>query len=131
MRVETYLSDGSITISYTGTLEENKEEVYNILRERLEESLKNGKFDSFLGFVVQNRRFGTKNDLQNVESLIKIGQYFFRDADDVTHTLTLEQMESLRLEMIQKGLEIYQEKFIKENLIQGLQTIEEVWNIID
>jgi hypothetical protein len=126
MRVQ----NGNI-ITYTGTLAQNKEEALEIVKNRLEEDLKTRVFNSSLGFPVQNRRFETKNDLQNIDSLIFVGVAFYRDANDVNQEVTLQDLNTIKAEMIQDGLAMYQAKFDKEARINLATTKEAVWNRLD
>lgn len=117
--------------TYSGTLAQNKEEALEIVRNRLEEDLKTRIFNCSLGFPVQNRRFETKNDLQNIDSLIFVGVAFYRDANDVNQEVTLQDLETIKAEMIQDGLSMYQAKFDKEARINSATTKEAVWNRLD
>ena len=119
------------TVSYTGTLAENKVEALEILQGKLNEELKVRVFTCSLGFPVQNRRFETKNDLQNIDNLIFIGVPYFRDANNVNQEVTLQDLNIIKAEMIQDGLVMYQTKFDKEARINSATTKEAVWNRLD
>jgi hypothetical protein len=102
-----------------------KDELLNLF----EEQFKNGKFMSSLGFEVDNRRYGSKNDKDNLLSLIDLGIYFFKDANNATHTLTLQQMLTLKAEMSADGLQKYNKKWNFESLIASCVDKTELDNL--
>jgi hypothetical protein len=129
MIVENYIN-GQVEISYTGTLEENKLEAIEIVKERFEETLKTRVFQSSLGFSVQNRRFGINNDLQNIDSLISVNVPFFMDADNIQRPVTLANLQTIKSEMIVDGLNLYQSKFNTIDAINEYETNAQIWAII-
>ncbi len=118
------------TITFTGDLEQNKSEALEMIKSRFENDLKERQFVCSLGFPVQNRRFETKNDLQNIDSLIYLGVTYFRDANDINQNVTIPQLELIKSEMIADGLQMYQSKFDAETQIENCTTIPEVWDLI-
>ena len=99
------------------------------LTDIFEKQFQYGKFLSSLGFYVDNRRYGDKNDKDNIQSLIDIGITVFKDADNNFHNVTLEQLQIIKLEMTQDGLKKYQTKWYYEGLIQSAQSVEELESI--
>ena len=118
-------------ISFTGTLEENKIEAIEVVKERFEETLKTRVFECSLGFNVQNRRFGINNDLQNIDTLISINMPVeFMDADNIKRNLTTNQLIQIKQEMGFDGLGLYQSKFLKIDSINECETNTQIWDII-
>lgn len=77
----------------------------------------NGRFTSSLGFDVDARRGGAKNDLQNLEVLINQGVTEFRDADNITRNVTASDLVTIKSEMEIYGLSLYQHKWdLEEDL---------------
>ncbi len=91
-----------------------------------------GTFTSSLGFESDNRRGDGKDDKDNVQSLIELGQepVYFKDADNNFHALTQENLITLKQEMIQDGLSKYQWKWNKENEIMQATDTDSLLNII-
>lgn len=118
------------TITFTGDLEQNKSEALEMIKSRFENDLKERQFVCALGFPVQNRRFETKNDLQNIDSLIYVGVPYFRDANNVNQNVTIQDLEAIKSEMIADGLQMYQSKFDAETQIENCTTIPEIWDLI-
>jgi len=88
----------------------------------------NRAFTSSLGFLVDNRRSGSKFDKDNVKSLIDLGAdpVQFKDADGVIHSLTQAELQTLHTEMIQDGLGLYQKKWTLEGQVEAATTIAEL-----
>ena len=91
-----------------------------------------GTFTSSLGFDSDNRRGGGKDDKDNVQSLIELGQepVYFKDSDNNFHALTQENLVTLKQEMIQDGLSKYQWKWNKENEVMQATDINSLLDII-
>lgn len=86
-----------------------------------------------LSTVVDNRRDSDHNDLQNIDMLIRKGvePVDFKDAQGEFITgVTLVQLESLRLEMIDNALGIYQQKWSWEEQIKAATTKQELNSIV-
>ena len=88
-----------------------------------------GSFTCSLGFRVDNRRYGNKNDKDNIQGLIDLGITIFKDADGAFHNLTPTELITIKNEMIGDGLSKYQTKWYFEGLIQAAQD-EETLNSI-
>lgn len=129
MRYEKFNQDGSSTVFYTGTLEENKIEAKELVSEWFSSEFQYGTMISSLGFTVDNRRYSDKNDKDNLAGLIKLNipQAYYKDTNGETHLLTRDQMILLEQEMIADGLGKYQQKWTREAIIDGATTIEEIW----
>jgi len=69
-----------------------------------------GVFMSSLGFPLDNRRSEGKNDKDNVQSLIdlQLSPVFFKDNNGNFQELTTQDLETIKMEMIQDGLAKYQ-----------------------
>lgn len=98
-----------------------------------EDQLANGKIQSSLGFTSDCRRNGSKFDKDNLESLMVLNQYpiFWKDADGEVHQLTEQQAQTLRQEMIQFGLNLYQTKWNLETQIDSFEDIDDLHNFIE
>jgi len=98
---------------------------------KFDELMFQGTFTSSLGFEADNRRGGGKDDKDNIQSLIDLGNepVYFRDSNDNFHQLTIEQLQTLKQEMIQDGLGKYQWKWNKEAEVMGASSIEDLNNI--
>lgn len=109
-------------------IEKAKKQVFDKIKEAFERELAEGTIDSSLGFKADCRRSGTKNDKDNLESLIKLRQFpiYWKDADGNVHALSEEQANILLQEMINKGLWCYQHKWEKEQQIENATTLEEL-----
>jgi hypothetical protein len=70
-----------------------------------------GRFTSSLGFDVNARRGGIQNDLQNIEALISLGATQFRDADKIMRNVTALDLVTIKTEMQQYGLGLYEHKW--------------------
>ena len=103
-----------------------KEQKLKELNEKFAYQFSNGVLHSSLGFSVDNRRFGDKNDKDNIEGLIQLGILFYKDVDNVLHNLTMEQMVTLKMEMIGQGLGLYNTKWYFEDLINKAITNTEL-----
>lgn len=105
-----------------------KNDYLNLVKKWFEDKLKNGKFISSLGFTTDCRRFDGKFDKDNLESLIKLGNFpiQWKDADGNFQLLTNEQAHILLTEMIQYGLNLYQQKWDFEQQIINSNSLEEL-----
>ena len=100
-------------------------------------------FSQTLQIEVDCRRTGIKNDLQNVENLIgyletsnqtelNIYRGYTNPETSITqyaYNVTLEQLQQLKLEMIQYGLQLYNRKWQLEDLINNASTLSDLNNI--
>ena len=124
-----YDADGiTIIVDEAKELEFLKNEKMDSVFYKFEDIMFNGSFTTSLGFEVDNRRGGGKDDKDNVQSLIDLGQepVYFRDCEGEFHSLDTEQLITLKQEMIQDGLGKYQWKWGKEAAIMGAASIEEL-----
>lgn len=128
-----YLFDGT---SYTSNPEKDLEE---LKKQRMDEVLNKfndlmttGTFESSLGFTADNRRGEGKDDKDNVNSLIELGQepVYFRDHDNQFHSLSINDLQTLKQEMIQDGLSKYQWKWNKESEVMAASDIQSLLDII-
>ena len=109
-----------------------------------EDTIANGHFFSqSLQIEVDCRRSDVKNDLQNVENLITFLTSTNTQTIDVyrgytnpetnetqyAYNVTLEQLQQLKLEMIQYGLQLYNRKWQLEDLINNASTLSDLDNI--
>ena len=100
-------------------------------------------YSQTLQIEVDCRRTGIKNDLQNVENLIgyletsnqtelNIYRGYTNPETSITqyaYNVTLEQLQQLKLEMIQYGLQLYNRKWQLEDLINNTSTLSDLNNI--
>ena len=126
IEIAAYLETATIA-DYVGpsleTLKKQKKEEINIA---FTNAALNGRFTSALGFDVNARRGGIQNDLQNVETLINLNQTIFRDADNTIRNVTALDLVTIKTEMQQYGLSLYQHKWALEADIEAALTEEEI-----
>ena len=80
---------------------------------------------SSLGFRVNADR----RSLQNVENLIRIGQEtIFKDYDNQFRSVTIQDLETLALEISINGSNLYNQKFRMQNAVLNASTKEELEN---
>lgn len=110
------------------TLEELKQLKLQEIKKGFKNEFKVGMIQSSLGFPVDARRWEEKNDLENLQSLIKLNQYpiYFKDADGNIQELTEENAKTLEQELIQACLNRYQKKWQLEEQINNATTTEEL-----
>jgi len=91
-----------------------------------------GVFTSSLGFPVDNRRSEGKNDKDNVQSLIdlQLSPVYFKDSNNEFHELTIQDLETIKMEMVQDGLAKYQWKWAKQQELAAAQSLQELENIV-
>ncbi len=100
------------------------------IKDKLLNEYQNGSFLCSLGFRVDNRRYEDKNDKDNVQSLIDLGIPYFKDSDNVMHTLTMDNMTQIKKEMSEDGLSKYQKKWALQDAVNNATTIEELQAIV-
>lgn len=126
IEIAAYLETETIA-DYIGpsleTLKKEKKEEINIA---FVNAASNGRFTSALGFDVNARRSGIQNDLQNVETLISLNQTIFRDADNTTRNVTALDLVTIKTEIQQHGLSLYEHKWELEADIEAALTEEEI-----
>lgn len=80
---------------------------------------------SSLGFRVNADR----RSLQNVENLIRIGQStVFKDYDNQFHSITVQDLETLAMEISVNGSNLYNQKFQMQMAVMNFTTIQELEN---
>lgn len=102
--------------------------------------LSSGRCASGLGFDMDNRRSGDKNDQANIQTAIDLGMYdYLKDADGVTHfkdpgdptvTYTQQEFEGVLLLMKQDGAAKMLKYHQKQLEIINASAIEE-YNLIE
>jgi len=122
----------------------SKQEKLKQVSQLFEDTIANGYFFSqSLQIDVDCRRSDIKNDLQNVDNLITFLTSTNTQTIDVyrgytnpetnetqcAYNVTLEQLQQLKLEMIQYGLQLYNRKWQLEDAITNAQTLEELNSI--
>jgi len=123
------IKDGIVT--YNGTLESNKLEALSIVSEWFLSKMKYNVLQTSVGFPIDNRRYGDKNDLENMRSLRDLGVTTIRGSDGIMHTVTTTELNTIIQEMQVDGLSGYQTKWIIEDAINSKTTIEDIWVEID
>ena len=121
-----------------GTIEETTEieqaEIKNSkkasIKADMEAEANNGEFTSSLGFVINARRSSTKNDLQNIYSLIDLGVTEFMDADNIIRSVTANDLQMIKNEMQQYGLSLYQKKWNLQAQVDAATTQAELDAIV-
>ena len=80
---------------------------------------------SSLGF----RANADRRSLQNVENLIRIGQStVFKDYDNQFHSITVQDLETLAMEISVNGSNLYSQKFQMQMAVMNFTTIQELEN---
>lgn len=128
-----YSDDGS-----GRTLEEQAQEIVDrkagnpiqAAKDRIEQgfehAMAHGILNSSLGFAVDARRSGSKNDLQNIEALIDMGATEIKDANGIMHAVTAENLNMIKSEIQQYAIGLYQKKWRLEAQIEASTTDEEL-----
>lgn len=121
-----------------------KQEKLKQVSQSFEDTITNGHFFSqALQIEIDCRRNSTKNDLQNVENIIEFliltngqGLDVYRgytnpetNETQYAYNVTLEQLQQVKLEMIQYGLQLYNKKWQLEDAINNAQTLEKLNSI--
>lgn len=90
---------------------------------------------SSLGFRI-NSNIRAKNDVEGlikkIESLPESERsgIYFRDYDNKLHEVTLEQVKTMDLEIIDNGLYAYDQKWAYENQINNAESVSELQSIV-
>jgi hypothetical protein len=124
-------SNGEIIVNQDKELEALKLQRMDEVQNKFNDLMFYGTFETSLGFVSDNRRGDGKDDKDNVQSLIELGQepVYFKDADNNFHALTQEDLITLKQEMIQDGLGKYQWKWNKETEIMNCTSTDELLGV--
>jgi len=128
----------------TELVNEQKQIKLQQVSKTFEDTIANGYFFSqSLQIDIDCRRSDIKNDLQNVDNLITFLTSTNTQTIDVyrgytnpetnetqyAYNVTLEQLQQVKLEMIQYGLQLYNKKWQLEDAITNAQTLEELNSI--
>lgn len=80
---------------------------------------------SSLGF----RANADRRSLQNVENLIRLGQEtVFKDYDNQFHSVTVQDLETLLMEISANGSNLYNQKFQMQFAVMNFTTLEQIEN---
>lgn len=118
-------------VEHVKTLEEIKQELLQKISFE-SDKFENNKCDSMyitssLGFRVNADR----RSLQNVENLIRIGQEtIFKDYDNQFRSVTVQDLETLALEISINGSNLYNQKFRMQNFVLNAETVEDLENFV-
>lgn len=126
------LPSGAVLVQPEKALAELKEDKLQELRQAFDREEAEGYAVSSLGFKADATR-KSKADIDGlIQAMDAMGMpdVAFRDYDNQTHTLTLAQMKTLQLEVIQKGLWNYQTKWTLEGAVNAATTPAEVEAIV-
>ena len=124
-----YDTDGeTIIVDEERELQARKRERMDEILIKFDELMFYGTFTSSLEFRADNRRGDGKDDKDNVQSLIDLGNepVYFRDADNEFHSLSIDELRTLKQEMIQDGLSKYQWKWNKESEVMSAENIDDL-----
>lgn len=116
-------------VSYVPTLEEVKAQKLSELSSNAGR-FENNKCDDM--WVISSLGFKANADRrsqQNIEGLIKVlgdNKTMFKDYDDEFHQLGVAELQTLLIECIQNGLNLYSQKFTMQVAISGMETVEAV-----
>lgn len=126
------LPDNALLSAPAKTLAEAKEEKLVEIKNSFDKEESEGFVTSSLGF----RADATRKSKADVDGLVQAmsamgySTISFRDYDNKTHTLSLDQVKTLQLELVNKGLWNYQTKWDLEKKIASAPTVEAVEKIV-
>lgn len=118
-------------VPYVPTLEEVKAQKLSELSSRAG-CFENNRCDDM--WVISSLGFKANADRrsqQNIEGLIKVlgdSKTMFKDYNDEFHPLGVSELQTLLVECIQNGLNLYSQKFAMQAQVMVLETIEEIEN---
>ena len=116
-------------VPYVPTLEEVKAQKLGELSSRAG-CFENNRCDDM--WVISSLGFKANADRrsqQNIEGLIKVlgdSKTMFKDYNDEFHQLGVSELQTLLVECIQNGLNLYSQKFDMQVAISGMETVEAV-----
>jgi len=125
--IRTYL-DTTIISNYIPialSLQQLKDLKLREIKHLVEYEKQNAIITSSLGFTVNARR----EDIQNIDELITLGVTSFRGADNVMHTVTATDLQTIRAEIVAEGLSLYNRKWAAEDALANATTEAEVMAI--
>jgi len=112
-------------LEHTKTIDEIKSYKLNEIKNEVDYLKQNSVITSSLGFTVNTRR----EDIQNIDELITLGVTSFRGADNVMHTVTATDLQTIRAEIVAEGLSLYNRKWAAEDALASATTEAEVMAI--
>lgn len=118
------------------TLEDLRLAKYAELSADFDNALANGEVTTSLGFTMNCRRSATKNDLQNMETLLSsmqrkgLATTAVKDATGEMRTVTQANLQQIIAEMEDYGLALYQRKFSLEAQAKAATTEAELKVIV-
>jgi len=107
------------------TIAEIKNDKLNEIKNEINYLKQNAVITSSVGFTVNARR----EDIQNIDELITLGVTSFRGADNVMHTVTATDLQTIRAEIVAEGLSLYNRKWAAEDALASATTESEVMAI--
>jgi len=107
------------------TIDEIKQFKADEIKAEVKNIQENSVITSSLGFIVNARR----EDIQNIDELITLGVTSFRGADNVMHTVTATDLQTIRAEIVAEGLSLYNRKWAAEDALANATTEAEVMAI--
>src|SRR5574344_1207351 len=116
-------------VPYVPTLDEVKAQKLSELSSRAG-CFENNRCDDM--WVISSLGFKANADRrsqQNIEGLIKVlgdSKTMFKDYNDEFHPLGVSELQTLLVECIQNGLNLYSQKFDMQVAISGMETVEAV-----
>lgn len=114
---------------YTPSLEETKtqklEKLYSLSSEFEQTENKNMVVMSSLGFRIN----ADPKAKRNIDTLIELGISTFRDYDNKDHLdMTIDNLKAIKREISMNAVNLYNQKWVMEEEIKSLKTVEEVNN---
>ena len=107
------------------TIEQLKARKSEEIKSEVEYLRANNIITSSVGFDVNARR----EDILNIDELISLGVTSFRGADNVMHTVTSQELQIIRGEIVNAGLSLYNRKWAAEDAIKNATTEAEIASI--
>jgi len=111
---------------YEKTIDDIKQLKADEIKSLVEYEKQNSVITSSLGFTVNARR----EDIQNIDELIVLGVTSFRGADNVMHTVTATDLQTIRAEIVAEGFSLYNRKWAAEDALANATTETEVMAIV-
>ena len=135
---EVQLIDDVYTVTYS-VIDVDLERVKSIKKERISNSFdkvydsKNLKVLSSLGFEINANSVANTNIDGLIKVLKKTGveSVLFRAFNNELHNVTLEDLETMQMEIIMNGQALYAKKWELENIIDKASSIKELLEIDD
>lgn len=127
-RADRYFWD-SVTEELIPDITPTREEKLKEIKDAFQQEQQSGHITSSFGFEVNADDIALRNINSLIDMLNDVDTVQFRDYNNEFHTLTKADLITLKQEIIQYGLGLYQKKWTLEQQIEQAQTKEELEGI--